>query len=168
MSFLFQSNLSWVGYGGDHIAGKVVSNFIVLFPAIDVISAYPLNAITLGNNIMAAYYGAKTTKVEKDRCRRLPFRLLASVPPIVGACLISDLGSVLSFTGILGLLIALVIPPFLHLSTLRSVRKRWGANCDWVTPYTGCVSVAPVAWLVLLTAVCITTVVFGSLLITGQ
>ena len=49
-----------------HVAwwAKAISLYIVCFPALDVLSAYPLNAITLGNNMMGAFYGRDIHKVE--------------------------------------------------------------------------------------------------------
>ena len=61
--------------------------YALIFPALDVASAYPLNAITLGNNLMAAWASDLTPKVARFRRVRLFFRLLAAVPPIVGAFL---------------------------------------------------------------------------------
>merc|ERR1719223_786038 len=66
------SNLNWETYTGrecDQIPGtlvstaplyaKLVSLFVVLFPALDVASAYPLNAFTLGNTLMTFTFGSK-------------------------------------------------------------------------------------------------------------
>ena len=33
----------------------MISYLVVLFPPIDIISAFPLNAITLGNNLLCAF-----------------------------------------------------------------------------------------------------------------
>jgi len=59
-----QCNLNWQTYMGCVAPGQpanltaIVVRFIVLiFPALDVLSAYPLNAITLGNNLQAACTG---------------------------------------------------------------------------------------------------------------
>jgi len=68
-----QCNLNWrqyVGCAAPHADGSPVTlgdrsgaaaavSFVVLiFPALDVLSAFPLNAVTLGNNLMSACYGA--------------------------------------------------------------------------------------------------------------
>jgi amino acid permease len=71
------SNLNWQGFHGGtgtiddkgNIIGsawwaKAVSLFIVCFPACDVVSAFPLNAITLGNNMFGSYFGSKIHEVE--------------------------------------------------------------------------------------------------------
>lgn len=38
---------------------EFVSWFIICFPAIDVVSAFPLNAITVANSMFCAYYGKR-------------------------------------------------------------------------------------------------------------
>ena len=43
---------------------KAISLYVLCFPAIDVISAFPLNAITLGNNMMGSFYGKRIHEVE--------------------------------------------------------------------------------------------------------
>lgn len=53
---------------GEHLwYCDLVSYFVVLFPALDVASAFPLNGITLGNNLMFAVYGDRMVQVEKDK-----------------------------------------------------------------------------------------------------
>jgi hypothetical protein len=43
---------------------KAISWYVVCFPALDVVSAFPLNAITLGNNLLGALYGRRTHEFE--------------------------------------------------------------------------------------------------------
>ena len=79
---------------------KLISTYTVAFPAFDVISAFPLNAIVLSNSLMGEFRRKSTssgiqgeeqhhahahahahhqkTKVE------YAFRLLSCVPPIIG------------------------------------------------------------------------------------
>lgn len=71
------SNLNWKHFTGGTAVfdsngaivsvawwAKAISLYVMCFPAIDVISAFPLNAITLGNNIMGSVYGKKIHEVE--------------------------------------------------------------------------------------------------------
>ena len=69
-----------------------IAFYVVCFPATDVVSAFPLNGITLGNSLMGSWYGSKIHLFEHDRKRRTMFRLLGAVPPIIGACFIRELG----------------------------------------------------------------------------
>jgi amino acid permease len=71
------SNLNWKSFtGGTAVVNesgeivsiawwaKAISIYVLCFPALDVISAFPLNAITLGNNMMGSFYGRKIHEVE--------------------------------------------------------------------------------------------------------
>nr|CAG4714004.1 unnamed protein product [Naegleria fowleri] len=71
------------------IWAELIVYVIILFPAIDVLSAFPLNAITLGNNIHAAFFTG--TKWMDSRKVQVVFRLIAAVPPIIGALFVSNL-----------------------------------------------------------------------------
>lgn len=144
------SNLNWnafhantghiidSGNGSSDIIGatlwtKAVKNYIILFPAIDVVSAYPLNAITLGNNLFGAAYGNRIHEVENNRMIRICFRLLSSIPPIILAILISELGKITDYTGTTGFLIGLTFPALLYLSSRKIANIR---NFDLDTYYT--------------------------------
>ena len=85
--------LNWADYTGSvdrEQTGKpawasFISYTIVLFPPIDVLSAFPLNCITLANNVMAAFV---TPQQATQRRYILPFRLLASLTPLIGAFIV--------------------------------------------------------------------------------
>lgn len=192
-----QCNLNWKDYvgcaasdaGAESASGwaKAARFFVLIFPAIDVLSGFPLNAITLGNNLLAAVMGLPAPMMESDErwvdtvcpaaCRRrgqrysavegdvaaeeaarvrrrqfrlkLLFRLLAAVPPLVGAFFISDLGKILDFTGLFAIPIATLVPCILwHGSRVRCQRalaaweSRGGAPSLELTPLSGTVSPA--------------------------
>lgn len=125
------SNLNWRQYRGQRTSdgsivwyAPVVSFFVVLFPALDVASAYPLNAFTLGNNLMSAFYGDQMYIHEKSEFKVRLFRLLAALPPFLGACLIRDLSQITSFTGLTGFAIAFIIPALLALYSERKMVER--------------------------------------------
>ena len=74
---------------------------MVLYPALNVVSSYPLNAITLGDAIMATYkqyLPGPFSKTQKVLCR-----LVAAVPPLVGAACVSDISKITSVTGVFGI-----------------------------------------------------------------
>jgi len=140
------SNLNWnsfnAGTGDIDDRGNVIngawwthaiSMYIIIFPALDVVSAYPLNAITLGNNLFNAVYGKRIHEVEKNRFLRTCFRLLASVPPIIFGILVRQLGTITDYTGTFGFLIGLSFPAILYI-TSKKMAKRKHYNVD--TYYT--------------------------------
>jgi amino acid permease len=110
-------NLNWknyIGRGTPENPGKfavILRTFVLLFPALDVASAYPLHAFSLGNNLQSAYYGPAPK--QKSRYRATMFRLLAACPPVLGALIVSDLGSITNYTGIMGLVLVFAFPPML-------------------------------------------------------
>eukprot|EP00977_Amphora_coffeiformis_P010863 scaffold2551_cov162-Amphora_coffeaeformis.AAC.2 len=78
------ANLNWRSYrGGVQDSSlptpwwaQAIAVYVVCFPALDVLSAFPLNAITLGNNLLGAVYGKDVhkaevrTRVVVNKCRR--------------------------------------------------------------------------------------------------
>ena len=84
---LKNSNINWTKYVAWQdskatsptyvvVFAEIISKFVVLFPALDVASAFPLNAITLGNNLMSYWYGgARIHEMEESRYNpRLPLQ----------------------------------------------------------------------------------------------
>lgn len=126
---LSSSNLNWRDYEGVRNAdgsvpfyAPVIACFVVLFPALDVGSAYPLNAFTLGNNLMSAFYGDEMHVHEKSRFKLRLFRLCAALPPFLGACVVRDLGNITAFTGLTGFAIAFVVPALLAYYSAQRMR----------------------------------------------
>ena len=118
------ATLNWVDYSGQRGVGRsgrswvasVISYTIVLFPPIDIISAFPLNAITLANNIMSATIPPHLTT---QRRYIIPFRLMAALLPLVGAAFIKSLDSILHYTGCVGVLIAFLYPTIMQWKSLK-------------------------------------------------
>jgi len=104
---------------------KAISFFIVCFPALDVASAFPLNAITLGNNLMGSIDRKDNYTVEIHPYRRYMFRLIASIPPIIGAIFIRELGVITDYAGAVGFIIAFSFPALIFLS---SEKKKYATN----------------------------------------
>jgi hypothetical protein len=110
------ANTNWNAYGKFHdgfgpFVGRIVAIYVIIFPALDVASAFPLNAVTLGNSLVSAFYGTETP----SRSVVVSFRLLAAIPPIIGASIVSDLGTITDYTGISGMAICFIFPALLGL-----------------------------------------------------
>jgi amino acid permease len=125
---MISANLNWESYLGKINANgeiplyaRCISSFIVLLPALDVASAFPLNSITLGNSLMSSYYGSRIHVLGVDEFSRSKavFRGLASIPPIFAASFVSDLGRVTDYAGVSGFAIAFIVPPLLALFSAR-------------------------------------------------
>eukprot|EP01006_Ploeotia_vitrea_P028149 TRINITY_DN60879_c0_g1_i1.p2 TRINITY_DN60879_c0_g1~~TRINITY_DN60879_c0_g1_i1.p2 ORF type:complete len:116 (+),score=42.01 TRINITY_DN60879_c0_g1_i1:450-797(+) len=65
-------------------------------------------------------------RLQEQRKYRLPFRLGASILPIVGACFVSNLATVLEWTGSVGILIAFVFPCALQYNSVRLCKQMFG------------------------------------------
>lgn len=99
------NNLNWLEYHGGTTEGTVdsttdgralwatfVSQYIVMFAAIDGLAVFPLCAVSLGEILMGAFYGDQVHECNDDWRKRTAFRLLGSIPQLVGAAFVSDLG----------------------------------------------------------------------------
>eukprot|EP00010_Vexillifera_abyssalis_P002028 CAMPEP_0201562904 /NCGR_PEP_ID=MMETSP0173_2-20130828/79590_1 /ASSEMBLY_ACC=CAM_ASM_000268 /TAXON_ID=218659 /ORGANISM="Vexillifera sp., Strain DIVA3 564/2" /LENGTH=528 /DNA_ID=CAMNT_0047977525 /DNA_START=215 /DNA_END=1801 /DNA_ORIENTATION=- len=144
--------LNWTTYAGLNfntrngpVFAKVISYVVVLFPVADIISAYPLNAYTLGNNI---FFGLPDRYTDNGRSKivKIACRLLASVPPIILAIIVNSLATILSFAGTAGFFLAFVFPAMLQILSIRQCQEAFG---HWKTPYSGHFSHPYYAWAVL-------------------
>lgn len=125
---LISSNLDWEFYWGKLDANRgiplyarCISSFVVLLPALDVASAFPLNAITLGNSLMSSYYGSRihVLGVTEASRAKIAFRAIAAMPPILAASMISNLGTITHFAGVSGFAIAFIFPSLLAIYSER-------------------------------------------------
>jgi hypothetical protein len=101
------SNVNWSVYHGgtgtydedlDDFVGvawwaSLVSRFVTVYPAVDGISNFVLCAIAIGEIATGAWYGDSVHSLEPSWKRRLCFRLVGSIPPLVGAVFVSDLSA---------------------------------------------------------------------------
>ena len=76
-----------------------MSQYIVLMAALDGLAVYPLNAIPLGEGLMAAVYGDDTEEAAANKWKRLAFHILASLPQGIGAMFVGNLGALAKYTG---------------------------------------------------------------------
>jgi amino acid permease len=149
------SNLNWSNFHAGtgrideygHLVGaawwtRAISVYIMLFPAVDVVSAFPLNAITLGNNLFGAAYGKRIHEVEQDRCLRTAFRLLASIPPIIFGIMVRELGTITDYTGTTGFLIGLCFPAMLYMASQTIAAQRHFDLDTFYTSYGSSTAVA--------------------------
>jgi len=176
------SNLNWTNYhaGTGHIDPdcnadndndcawvnrawwvNIIAYFVICFPATDVISAFPLNGITLGNSLMGKYYGSRIREYEKKINVIRIWRLVGSVPPIFGAFFVRELGTITDYTGITGFAIAFVFPALLQIYSKREA-KRLGLMTT--TYYSGWMSGDYPTMFVGFVGVFLIVYVFGSLI----
>jgi len=113
-------NLNWRDYR--HVG---VRHFVVVFPAILVTTAFPLNAISLANNLK----GALPDKCLPDKGMRLMSRLIAVLPPLAAALFVPDASTVLTYTGMFAFVLTFWAPCILFLQSKKKCVERWGETC---------------------------------------
>jgi len=142
------ANLNWKGFrGGTGVLTEegiyvdvapwavAVSSFILCFPALDVVSAFPLNAITLGNNLMGAFHGNNVHEIEADRWKVIQFRLVACIPPLVGGFLVRELGVITDFAGTTGFAITFSFPALLFIYSKKEAIQRKFSSTTFYTSH---------------------------------
>jgi len=110
-------------YSTKRVLISIVSMIVVLFPALDTLSVFPLIANTLGNNLNASFPGV-TNLVRHSgwvkehgyvrRVTLIMWRLVAAIPPIIASIYVSDLIFSLQVAGLCGIVVALVTPALLQ------------------------------------------------------
>jgi hypothetical protein len=145
-TILSSSNLNWEHFSASssssssprhllHLFQKALGSFVIIFPALDVSSAFPLNAITLGNNLYTTFHtpppssaaassSSSSTSSLSSRKTLIFYRLLAAVPPLFFAAFLSDLGMITDYTGITGMVIVFIFPGLLSLASEKLLLRR--------------------------------------------
>ncbi|CAG9320751.1 unnamed protein product [Blepharisma stoltei] len=100
----------------------IIAYFIVLLPAVDVLSVFPIIVINLADNVMSITYG---NFGEKDLQRRTItyYRLAIAFPPVLIAVIVYDLSFVADISGSLQLLGGGLYIPLFALAAKRLVEK---------------------------------------------
>ena len=115
-------HLGRYGWEGSALWSQAISIFVVVFPALNCISSFPLNAIVLGNNMMATIYGDNVREYVLNIRFRVAYRLLSTVPPIVGALFVRELGLITAYAGLFSIATAFVFPPLLYIQSKAMAR----------------------------------------------
>ena len=116
-------NLNWQPY-----VVRPVATMVALFPAVDCLSVFPMNALFLANNLMSIALGDRWRSGGVPRTLRVASRLLCVLPPFACAVVFPSLSKALNFTGIVGIALAYIVTPALHNASLHKCRARWGAE----------------------------------------
>jgi len=117
-------NLNWLEY---HCLGSWLSSFIkvlvLCFPAIDVISLYPLDAICLTSSLIGLTKRGNHERIKENFSTKCICTAIASIPPIIGALYIRNLGEILSYACLSGLAIAFCFPSILYISSEIKMKR---------------------------------------------
>jgi hypothetical protein len=133
-------SLNWKDYSGLGFEGpnaapiwaKIISYIVVLFPVLDIVSAFPLNGITLGNTIFASL-PVKWTKNGTNQWLKIASRLVVVFPPIILGSIIKRLDLIIEIAGTVGFFIAFIVPALLQVFSTRRAKIIIGQA---FTPYS--------------------------------
>ncbi|GAB9467257.1 Transmembrane protein [Globisporangium polare] len=98
---------------------KVMSTIVVIFPALDTLSVYPLISVTLGDNMAAVVPKSWSDAVGGKPFWKLVCRFGASIPPLLISVFVTDLSLTLQFSGMSGIYVAFFAPALLQLQASR-------------------------------------------------
>ncbi|TDH74331.1 hypothetical protein CCR75_003058 [Bremia lactucae] len=101
---------------------KFLSMVVVVFPALDTLSVFPLISVTLGDN-MAAILPSHWTQGHRSSTWKLLCRFGAAVPPLLISMFVSDLSLTLQISGLLGIYVAFFAPALLQLQARQDMTK---------------------------------------------
>ncbi|EDV23112.1 uncharacterized protein TRIADDRAFT_58062 [Trichoplax adhaerens] len=132
------ATLNWIQFSkeGNPTSLRVMSYIVIFFPSLDVLSAFPLSAIALSNNIYAALTGYDTTELEAvshSRMKQIVLRLFVSVVPITCAFFVESLVTILRWAGLLGFFVCYFMPIGLQFFSRRMYRLKFVDN--WSARY---------------------------------
>lgn len=106
---------------------RALSYYLVLFPSIDVTSAYPLVVHTISNNIYTTIFCRDTSRKSKspklDFLLQLGIKFISASLPIAAALFVSNLVYVLKYAGLTGFFISFFFPTALQLSSIWKCSK---------------------------------------------
>lgn len=120
---------SWLTRKGNPTALRVLSFYIILFPSLDVCSAFPLVLQATTNNIFSpipSQNSKEKAKHKYDWLIQLLLRFFASVVSILAAFGVANLVEVLKYGGLFGFAMFL-FPAFLQFQSIRVSKKLFGA-----------------------------------------
>ena len=120
-------------HAGNRLPLRILSYYLIFFPSLDVISAYPLTTICIVNNVYMAITGKDTTEPPKwryDWILRLTLRFIIATLPIMLAFGASNLVFILKYTGPLGFGICFLFPSVLQLRSTYVCSKMFGQHRD--------------------------------------
>lgn len=136
-----QITLHWKDYNGYSFSGgptpiwaKIISYTVVLFPVVDIASSFPLNCVTLGNNIYATLPDS-VTNYKRSRFIKIMCRIISALPPIFLGSIWRKLDLIVKIGGTLGFFIAFVIPAIIQITSRRKVAQFFGPESKR-TPYS--------------------------------
>lgn len=118
----------------DHsLALRILAYYLLLFPSLDVVSAYPLMVHTVVNNLYIIITGRDTSakipsKRKLDFILRLVLRLIVGILPILAALGVANLVYVLKYAGLMGFNICFFFPTVLQWRSMSVCKRKFAPS----------------------------------------
>jgi hypothetical protein len=116
-------NLSWRTFRVRPLAVT-----ILLFPALDCFTIFPMNTIFISNNVMAVLRPHQWRNGSLPRLTRHLCRVAMLVMPFACALVSPSLSRAIQFSGIIGIFLPYIMTPYLHRASLRRCEAHWGRD----------------------------------------
>ncbi|DBA00584.1 TPA: hypothetical protein N0F65_007713 [Lagenidium giganteum] len=125
----------WSKCASTNPIGTFIHIMILVFPIVNVTSAYPMVGVTIGDNILLSMPKAFTAPLGPTMARNA-CRLLVAVPPLLLAVFFKKLDFIFSVAGLFGFLLGLSIPCWFQVVGSRYCQRVWGFSGASITPFT--------------------------------
>ena len=128
---LLQSELTTSNHA---LSLRILSYYLLLFPSLDVVSAYPLMIHTVVNNLYIIITGHDSSKPPSKKYKwfdfflRIALRLIVAIFPILAAFGVANLVYVLKYAGLMGFNICFFFPTALQLRSVYVCRRRFAPS----------------------------------------
>lgn len=107
-----------------------IAYVVVLFPAFDVFSSFPLMGIGISDNLMGLIYGPNNPKL-KDKTTILLYRIFTVIVPAIISFFAFDLAIILDWVGLVGMILVPITFPLLHIATREMLRVKSRFNAPF-------------------------------------
>ncbi|CAI5720812.1 unnamed protein product [Peronospora effusa] len=115
--------------------GTIVQLIILLFPVVNVVSAYPMVGVTVGDNMLMSFPSHLTARFGESLTRSF-CRLSVAAPPILFAVMFKRLDFIFAVAGLFGFLLGLTIPSWFQVIGSRYCQGVWGFPGAAITAFT--------------------------------
>ncbi|TNJ26746.1 putative Amino acid transporter [Giardia muris] len=130
-----------------NVAATIFGYIIRLLPPIYIITAIPINALTMAGNIIILF----PLGLQKNIYLTVFSKLISIIPAMIVAGFVRDLGIIIEFSGLTGFIIVSCSAMML-IRAKKACRQVFGTTNGAKTPYTTWMSIDPIIYTLL--AIC--------------
>ena len=121
------------------LALRILSYYLIFFPSLDVMSAFPLTIHCIVNNIYIIITGRDTSEKPRWKCDwlfRIILRFVAALLPLIAAFGMANLIYILKYAGLFGFAIAVFLPAVLQLHSIYVCNREFRYTTSTATEAT--------------------------------